>query len=139
MTVKAFNNFKSKYRAFNQARRSPKSNNQLSTDYIQVVNRLGDNIESRLEAKLDFMHAHGHLQRTVRAIREVLGKFEANKETNFLLHGKAAGAYLGKDPNKNKKPFASPAPKKFDTSKPWKKSDGPCPLQARGSGCGGNH
>ena len=39
VTVKAFNNFKSKYRAFNQARRSPKSNNQLSTDYVQVVNR----------------------------------------------------------------------------------------------------
>ena len=55
---------------------------------------------------------------------------------------KAAGALLGRDPQKNnqsqnKKNKRTPA--KFDTSKPWKQSDGPCPLQARGSGCDGRH
>ena len=142
-SVKDYNLFKSKYRAFNQARLVPKPNNQLATDYIQVVSRLGENIEARLESKLDFLHAHGNLKKTVDAIRIVLGKFEANLETNFLLHGKAAGAYLGRDPSKDKGPKKNAPkkeiPKKFDTSQPWKPADGPCPLKARGSGCDGKH
>ena len=51
-SVKAFNEFKSKYRAFNLARLAPKPDKQLANDYIQVVNRLGENIEGRLDAKL---------------------------------------------------------------------------------------
>ena len=52
VAVKEFNAFKSKYSAFNQARRAPKSDTQLATDYIQVTSRLGDNIEARLDAKI---------------------------------------------------------------------------------------
>ena len=82
------------YGAFNSARRSPKSNTQLATDYIQVVSRLGEHIEGRLDAKLDVTDAHGSLRKTIVAIRLVLSKFKANQETNFLLHGKAGTAYV---------------------------------------------
>ena len=136
VSVKEFNAFKSKYSAFNQARRAPKSDSQLATDYLQVTSRLGDNIEARLDAKLDVTEAHGNLRKTIRAIREVLSKFEANQETRFLLHGKSAGAYLGKDPAKR---TTNALPKKFDTSQPWKPSDGDCPMKSRGSGCDGHH
>ena len=134
-SVKEFNAFKTAYSAFNAARRSPKPDTQLANDYIQVVNRLGETIEGRLESKLDFMGAHGNLSKTLNAIREVLGRFETNQETQFLLNGKSNQAFLTRDPRKDKKE----EPKRFDTSKPWKAKDGPCPNQARGSGCDGKH
>ena len=90
-TLAAFNSFKSRYRAFNSARKSPKADGQMANDYAQVVGRLGEHIDARLESKLDGTNAHGNLAKTLKAIRMVLSKFEANKETNFLLQGKAGG------------------------------------------------
>ena len=138
-TVKAFNAFKSQYSAFNKARLVPKADHQLANDYVQVVRRLGEHIDVRLEGKLDYGRAHGKLHRTVKAIRLTLGTFESSKETAYLLTGKSAGAYLGRDPKKGLNLKVDTKPKKFDTSKPWKESDGPCPLKARGSGCDGKH
>ena len=140
VSVKDFNLFKSKYRAFNLSRRSPKSDTQVANDFVQVINRLGENIEARLDAKLDVTRAHGSLKKTVDAIRAVLSKYEANQETNYLVHGKSAGAFIGRDPNKGRDPGKKkPPPRQFDTSKPWKSSDGLCPLKGRGSGCAGDH
>ena len=65
VSVKEFNLFKSKYSAFNKARRAPKPDSQVATDFIQVTSRLGDNIEARLDAKLDVTNAHGSLRKTV--------------------------------------------------------------------------
>ena len=140
-TVKAFNEFKSQYSAFNQARLAPRSDKKLANDYVQVVSRLGEALDVRLESKLDFNRAHGKLKRTIKSIRQTLGKFETNQETSYLLHGKSSGAYLGRDPAKglNTPPKSELKPKKFDTSKDWKPADGPCPNKARGSGCDGKH
>ena len=99
-SVKAFNEFKSKYCAFNMARLAPKPDKQMANDYLQVVNRLGENIEGRLEAKLDVTRAHGNLRKTVDAIRAVLSRFEANQETKFILHGKSSNAFNARDPTK---------------------------------------
>ena len=71
-SLKEYNSFKSAYRAYNLARKVPKSDTQMANDHVQVVNRLGDNMESRLESKMDFLNAHGNLKRTVKAIRMVL-------------------------------------------------------------------
>ena len=55
--------------SFNMARKVPKSDTQLANDHVQVVNRLGENIDVRLESKMDHTKAHGNLKRTVKAIR----------------------------------------------------------------------
>ena len=52
---------------------------QVANDFVQVINRLGENIEARLDAKLDVTRAHGSLKMTVDTIHAVLSKYEANQ------------------------------------------------------------
>ena len=138
-TVADFNRFKSTYSNFNKSRTKPKPDSDLATDYVSAVNGLGEVIASRLDSKLDYRGAHGDLRKTVDAIREVLENFESTADTNTRLHGKSGQSLLGKDPRKNINKNNNEKPKVFDTSKPWKQSDGDCPLKARGSGCDGKH
>ena len=142
-TLAAFNSFKTRYRAFNLARKVPKTDGQMAIDYSQVTARLGDNIELRLESKLDANKGHGNLKKTIEAIREVLSKFESTKDTNFLLTGKSGAAYLGRDPKKGHDKRGERdrdrKPGRIDTSKPWgTECRDPCPNKAK-LGCDGKH